>query len=203
MDWSVNFTQTSLNLYRLTGYPKDSLSMHSPNVVAINQPTIKSLLWFLLVFIVMFGVFEFLYFQIPDHLLRDVIYHYGLVLPCITVIQFVDSQQAVVALHNTLVTPKVTLEVVRGCDGAGALFLLMSAVMAFSASFKQKLYGLIIGIAFLMLVNWLRILVLYAIAVYQQNWFNLIHSYFAPSLIIILGCLFFLSWTEWVNRSRR
>ncbi len=176
--------------------------MNSSDLVVINQQTKKSLLWFLLVFILMFGVFEFLYFQIPDQLLRDVVYHFGLVLPCVTVIQLVDSQQAVIALHNTLVTPKVTLEVVRGCDGAGVLFLLMSAVLAFSASFKQKLYGLIGGIAFLVLVNWLRILALYVIAVYEQSWFNLIHSYFAPTLIIILGCLFFLTWTEWVNRSR-
>jgi exosortase family protein XrtM len=202
MGWLGDFTQTSLSLYRLTGYHKDKLSMNSSDLVVINQQTKKSLLWFLLVFILMFGVFEFLYFQIPDQFLRDAIYHYGLVLPCVTAIQLVDSQQVVIALHNTLVTPKVTLEVVRGCDGAGALFLLMSAVLAFSASFKQKLYGLIVGIAFLVLMNWLRILVLYVIAVYQQSWFNLIHSYFAPTLIIILGCLIFLTWTEWVNRSR-
>lgn len=151
---------------------------------------------FLPMFILMYGLFEFLYFKIPDLFLVDVIYHYGLVLPCAAIINFLHSGEHVVGVRNILSANGVALEVVRGCDGAGTIFLLTAAVISFSASFKAKIFGLLSGITLLVIINLMRIVGLYFVMAYHKPWFAPIHTYFAPSFIIIVCCLFFAGWVQ-------
>ena len=78
--------------------------------------------------------------------------------------------------------------------GAGAFFLLAAAVLAFPASFKRKAAGLLAGIMLLYGFNTLRISGLYYVAAYHFDWFTLFHTYLAPTLMIIVTCLFFVWW---------
>ncbi|MES2821998.1 MAG: exosortase family protein XrtM [Pseudomonadota bacterium] len=154
---------------------------------------------FLPLFIFIYGLFEFLYFKIPDVFLIDVMYHYGLVLPCAAIINFLHSGEQVMAARNILSANGVSLEVVRGCDGAGTIFLLAAAIISFSASLKDKFFGLLSGITLLVIINLIRIIGLYFVMAYYEPWFVPIHTYFAPSFIIILNCLFFAGWAQRVT----
>ncbi len=157
--------------------------------------------FFLLMFILVYGLFEFLYFKIPDLFLVDVIYHYGLALPCAAIINFLHSGESVIATRNILSANGISLEVVRGCDGAGTIFLLAAAVISFSASYKDKFFGLLSGITLLVIINLVRIIGLYFVMAYHKPWFAPIHTYFAPSFIIIVCCLFFAGWTQRVAKN--
>jgi exosortase family protein XrtM len=74
------------------------------------------------------------------------------------------------------------LEVVLGCDGSAALFLIMTAVIAFSVTIKLKVLRVFLGVLLVYLLNRIRIVGLNFVVAYQWDWFLPIHTYFAPHL---------------------
>jgi exosortase family protein XrtM len=155
---------------------------------------------FLLFFLVMYIVFHTLYFMVPNSFLLDSVYHTGIVSVSANIINFFAPAESASAVGNKLVSSKASLEIVRGCDGAGATFLLMAAILAFSATWKQKLVGLIGSLALMYALNQTRVIGLYFVVAYERNWFNLLHTYFAPTLIVVICCIFFLWWIKWSSR---
>jgi exosortase family protein XrtM len=151
---------------------------------------------FLLVFPVAYGVLHFLYFALPDALLRDVVHYYAIVLPAIAFLNFIAPNEAVSALHGSLQSGKASLEIVRGCDGAGAMFLLVAALIASAADFRRKLLGIASAILLLYMLNQLRVIALYFVVAYRRDWFGPLHNYAVPMLVIAASVLFFLWWTS-------
>lgn len=147
-------------------------------------------------FLGIYGIFHTLYFRLPDEILREVVYYRGIGVFCSQLIHFIAPLEQVSAIHNHLQSPHADLEIVRGCDGAGALFLVMAAILAFPASIKRKLMGLVLGIALMYTLNLIRISGLYFVVAYHNDWFTVIHTYLAPTLLIIVACLFF-AWWAW------
>ena len=143
------------------------------------------------------------YFSIPDSLFREVIYNQGLGVPCTSLIHWIFPDERVSAVQNHLVSSRADLEIVRGCDGAGALFLVVAAILSFPATFRRKLLGLGLGILLMYGLNLARITGLYFVIAYQRDWFPLVHTYLAPTLIIILACLFFAWWAFGTARASR
>jgi exosortase family protein XrtM len=150
----------------------------------------------IILFLGFYGVFHTLYFGLSDDVLRDVVYYQGIGVFCSALIHLIAPLEQVSAVHNHLLSPHADLEIVRGCDGAGALFLVMAAILAFPASIKRKLTGLILGVLLMYTLNLIRISGLYFVVAYHNDWFNLIHTYLAPTLLIIIACLFF-AWWAW------
>ena len=164
---------------------------------SINRDSLIYLqLKFLLIFVAVYGVFQGLYFLIPYDILQNVIYHYGIVGVSADILNIFTNEN-VSAVENKLTSSKAILVIIRGCDGTGSLFLLCAAIIAFSATIKHKLYGLIIAALFLYAVNQIRIIGLYFVVAYQRDLFLLIHTYFAPTLIIAICALFFAWWIHW------
>ncbi|MEM7304135.1 MAG: exosortase family protein XrtM, partial [Pseudomonadota bacterium] len=106
---------------------------------------------FLLLFIAIYALFQFLYFKIPDTILKNDIYYHGIVSISADIINFFTNEN-VTASENRLSSSKAILVIVRGCDGAGSIFLLIAAILAFSASIKDKVIGIISGIALLYII---------------------------------------------------
>ncbi|HMW71291.1 MAG TPA: exosortase family protein XrtM [Cellvibrionaceae bacterium] len=159
--------------------------------------------WFAAKFCAWFIAFECAYFFIPDDFLRDVVYHRFLVNPCVAIIQWLSPHEAVTGQQNFLLAPHANLEIVRGCDGAGAMFLLAAAMLAFRASPLHKSRGLVFGVALLAALNYGRIVGLYFLSAYASHHFLLVHSYLAPSFIIVLSCFVFAIWARRSPRPRR
>jgi exosortase family protein XrtM len=123
-----------------------------------------------------------------------VVYYHGFGVLCAQLIHFFAPLEQILAVHNHLQSPRADLEIVRGCDGAGALFLLMAAILAFPAPFKRKLKGVVLGVLLMYSLNLIRISGLYFVVAYHKDWFLLVHTYLAPTLLIVLACLFFAWW---------
>ncbi|TPQ27009.1 exosortase family protein XrtM [Methylomonas koyamae] len=149
---------------------------------------------FPLLFAGIYGLMHRAYFQIPDEVLRDTLYHWGLVRPDAALIDLLAPGERVAAVGNHLVSARANLEVVRGCDGSGALFLVVSAMLAYPAELGRKLAGVLAAAVFMYLLNLLRIAAIYVVVAYYPAWFLPAHTYFAPTLIVVLGCLFFAWW---------
>lgn len=157
---------------------------------------------FLLLFAAIYGLLHFAYFQIPDEVLRDVVHYHGLVKVSAGLIDLLAPVEHVAALQNHIISPLANLEVVRGCDGSGAMFLIVAAVLAFPASVVRKLVGIAASLALMYVLNLVRIVSIYFVVAYYPAWFLPAHTYFAPTLIVLLGCLFFAWWALWATRRK-
>lgn len=150
----------------------------------------------LLAFIGCYWLLDAGYFQVPDHTLANTVYYHGVTQVCAWLINHLFNGENVSAFQNQLIsaTGNANLQVVRGCDGSGALFLLLAAIAAFPARLLWKLQGWFCGAVFVYAVNLIRISGLYFVVAYRPDWFELIHVYLAPTLIIILVCIFYGWW---------
>jgi exosortase family protein XrtM len=174
-------------------------SVASLSVVGSKQ---TRALVFLLLFLLFYSLFHFGYYLIPDTLLGNVIYQEGITRISAELINWISPQEQAQGMDNRIQSRYALLEIVRGCDGAGVLFLVSSAILAFPASTKKKLFGLIMGLTLAYLLNQGRIVALYFIAAYQYQWFLPTHTYLFPTLIIILCSLFFLWWADRASSRR-
>jgi exosortase family protein XrtM len=146
------------------------------------------------VFVGCYALLNYGYFKIPDDLFLKVIYFHGVVIVCADLINMLAPLEQVLAQQNHLLSAKANLEIVRGCDGAGVLFLVVSAIVAFPSTWRRKLIGLLLGIGLIYLLNLLRISILYFVIAYRPDWFQLIHVYLAPTLMVLVGCCYFAWW---------
>lgn len=157
-------------------------------------------LLFLMLFAGIYGILHLSYFQIPDEILRNVIYHWGLVRLDAALIDLLAPAERVVAVQNHLISARANLEIVRGCDGSGALFLIVSAILAYPATLSRKLVGVCAALTLMYSLNLLRIAGIYFVVAYYPDWFLPAHTYFAPTFIVMMGCVFFAWWALWATR---
>jgi exosortase family protein XrtM len=158
--------------------------------------------WLLLAFMGVYALLDYIYFIIPDDIFIHVIHAHGLVAVCADLINVITPFERVVATTNQLLSAKVELNIVRGCDGAGVFFVLIAAMTIFPAPWQRKLIGIAQGIALIYAVNVLRICALYYIQANLRSWFVLVHIYVAPTFMLLIGCIFFAWWAFNSTRPR-
>lgn len=153
-----------------------------------------SLPGFALRMLAFYGVMHVLYFLVPDAMLKNTLYPWLFGEPTAALIGWQWPDEAIAAAANRLSSPRAVLEIVRGCDGSGVLFLVTAAVLAFPASWRARCVGVLLGAALVYALNLLRLGGLYFVAAYRQPWFQPLHTYFIPTLLIVLVALFYLGW---------
>ena len=127
-----------------------------------------------------------------EHLVIDV----ATVRPSVAVINLIAPLEQAQATGHRIVSPLGGLSILNGCEGTESIFLLLAAIAAFTAPWKHKLKGALLGTLFVYVLNQGRIVSLYFAAHYDRHWFDLLHGYVAPTLIIVLACVFFLWWAS-------
>jgi exosortase family protein XrtM len=150
---------------------------------------------FLLLFIGCYVVLEVCYLLIPDSALAT-LYHYLILVPVVWLTQPFDGADGLHAAGNTLVSKHVALAVVRGCDGAGFLFLLIAAIVATQSVSRRKWSGCLLAAGLVYLMNEVRIAALYTVERVRPDLFTVLHVYILPLLLIALSALFFMSWLQ-------
>jgi exosortase family protein XrtM len=137
-----------------------------------------------------------LYFLVPDQWLARIVYHHGIVSPGAMVIDVIAPHEAIRGEGNRLWSARASLEIVRGCDGSGLLFLLSAAIIAYPSTWREKLAGLAGALLLIYLLNQLRIVGLYFVAAYRDGWFVPLHSYFVPMSLVMACVAYFAWWTS-------
>ncbi len=148
-----------------------------------------------MLFVACYALLDYIYyFKVPVDLFINVIYYHGVVAVCADLINFIAPMEQVAPQLNHLISVHADLEIVHGCDGANVLFLVVSAILVFPSKGSRKLMGLLLGIGLIYSLNLLRISALYFVIAYHSDWFQLIHTYVAPTLMVIAGCFYFAWW---------
>ncbi|MGD9604430.1 MAG: exosortase family protein XrtM [Gammaproteobacteria bacterium] len=156
--------------------------------------TARSPLTFALRLLLTYALFHGAYLLIPDRILHDVLYPTLFGVPTTEIVGRLAPGEAVSAQANRIASPRAVLEIVRGCDGSGALFLLAAAILSFPASARARTAGLLLGTVFLYALNLARMIGLYFVAAYRTDWFLPLHTYFIPTLLVVAVTLFYLVW---------
>lgn len=151
---------------------------------------------FAISFILLFFVFEFAYNSIRDTDIEKLLIDHATVAPSAALINTIKPTEKVIATGHRLISPNVRLSVLNGCEGTETILLLVAAIIAFSASWKYKFLGILMGTTMIYLVNQGRIVGLYFCLRLDKALFDMIHGYIGPTLIIVIAALFFIWWAN-------
>jgi len=96
-------------------------------------------------------------------------------------------------------TPQFTMAIRRGCDAVEPTWLLCAVILAFPAPFVRKIWGILVGIVLLQLLNLVRIITLYWFGVHWHSVFDTMHVEIWPVIFIMAALLLFVGWKTWMT----
>lgn len=122
----------------------------------------------------------------------------GLILtPTTAVINTVTPDEHVTLAGRTLIAPNgANLRVTRGCEGVEMFLLLIAAIVAFPASLRRRLQGLLGGSLLAYALTIARLMTLHYILRYTPQAWEALHGLILPLAPIALMSLYFLHWTN-------
>jgi exosortase H (IPTLxxWG-CTERM-specific) len=84
----------------------------------------------------------------------------------------------------------------NGCNGVEAALLFGSAILAFPAPWRRRLYGLVAGFAAIQVLNLVRVVSLFWIGAHRPAFFSSSHTVLWQSAIVLFSVLLFLFWAS-------
>jgi len=89
-----------------------------------------------------------------------------------------------------------SLSIATGCNGAEAMALYFSAVFAFPAGWRQKLLGVVFGLVGIFIINQIRVVALFFVAMTKPEILPEAHNYAGQTFVIVLGMACWWFWAE-------
>ena len=87
-----------------------------------------------------------------------------------------------------------------GCNGVEATIVLLAAMLAFPAPWKNKLVGLAVGTLAVQGLNVVRVISLFYLGQWNRTWFEWAHLYVWQALIMLDVLIVWLIWVRRVPR---
>ena len=97
-------------------------------------------------------------------------------------------------LFFSINAPGGGLNVLNGCEGTEALFLLLAAFLVAPLPWRSRFGGFLLGVGMVFVVNQLRILALFYAYRADHALFDPLHGTVAPILVILLVAGYFYGW---------
>jgi len=140
------------------------------------------------------------YEPVRQALMLDAYYTGAVVSMSIWLIQLIGID--VTAQGAFLHLSSAVMEVKFGCNGLEAILLYVAAVLAFPASAKARLIGIIAGSTVLQILNIIRIAILAWVLEYRSDIFPIMHEYITQSIMIALAFIVFIIYLQKVSGDR-
>ncbi len=99
---------------------------------------------------------------------------------------------------TTITSGLFSVEIARGCDAYRLCALLTAAIVAFPAPVGRKVWGIGLGVLWLHLLNFVRIVGLFLIGGYAHTHFQRSHEIYFPIFLIAMTVC---AWMLWVRRA--
>ncbi len=97
-----------------------------------------------------------------------------------------------------LTSPRFSVSIFNGCNGLITTLILVAGVLAFPATWRAKLIGVVGGIFGVQVINMIRIVSLYYIGVFFPKYFNDAHVVVWQTIVILAGIALWVSWANFV-----
>jgi exosortase H (IPTLxxWG-CTERM-specific) len=92
------------------------------------------------------------------------------------------------------------ISIERACNGVEAVIILVSAMLAFPAPWKNRLIGIGLGFIAIQALNLVRIISLFYLGQWNRVWFDWFHLYLWQALIVLDALIAFLIWLRYLPR---
>jgi archaeosortase B (VPXXXP-CTERM-specific) len=154
-------------------------------------------------FYLLFGYFSILfYFLLHWRVTTDYIAVY---LP-ITIARSVAFVLRMFGYSTSVSGPIVDVQsfrftIIYHCAGIFGMMIYTAAVLAYTARWWEKLYGVIIGIVGLYTINTVRMAALGIIGIYWRDYFDFYHEFLWQGIFIIFVIAFWVFWKEKLIRN--
>lgn len=89
-----------------------------------------------------------------------------------------------------------------GCNGVEAMIVLFAAVIAFPATWRQRLIALVAGFFAVQAMNILRIISLFYLGQWNTEVFGWMHLYLWPVMIMLDVLVVFFVYLRWIGREQ-
>lgn len=158
-----------------------------------------SKLWrFLIIYLVLMGIFWFLIGYRPVQNIFDINGRYTDFIIYVTV-KLLGLAGIPTTTHGTIINlPSTSVEVVFGCNGLEAVLIYAIAVLAFPSAWKHKLLGIILGFIMIQFINIIRILAVIYVLDNFHRVFEIVHVYLAQGLMIAVSLGVFLLYLRFI-----
>jgi len=101
-----------------------------------------------------------------------------------------------VALRGTVIQgPHFAVNIRNGCNGVEAMMVLASAMLAFPATFRSRLAGLLAGSAAIQILNLVRVSSLVWLGEHHREFFDFVHVGVWQSIVILAAVVMFVFWS--------
>ena len=108
-----------------------------------------------------------------------------------------------VSVSGTAIGSKAfSVNIENGCNGLETALLLAAAVLAFPASWRQRIAGFVGGFLVIEIVNLVRVVSLFWIGAHRPRWFGSAHTLVWQSLVVLAGVALFVLWASIVTPKR-
>ncbi len=174
---------------RIAGLPEEPIPLYMRE----STPTpLGFAVKFVICFAVLFGAFEasrgsaFERFIVEDLILVPTTALINVVTP---------NEHAQLSAGRVISSPGSNLHVTRGCEGIEMFLLLVAGIVAFPASWKHRLQGLLFGSILAYVLSVARLMGLHYILRYSPGAWEALHGLVLPLGPIILMALYFMRWS--------
>jgi exosortase family protein XrtM len=149
---------------------------------------------FALLFLATFGALSALYGAARGTATERLLIDQLTVRPSAAAIALLTPGEKVVARGSQLVSPFARLSILNGCEGIETMLLLIAAIIAYAAPWREKLLAALLGVLLVYALNQIRIVSLFYAFHYDRQLFHLLHGVVAPLFLVACAGLFFLWW---------
>ena len=104
-------------------------------------------------------------------------------------------QQPLDVIGTVIRSPHFALDVRTGCNGIEAMMVLAAAMLAFPATLRSRIAGLLVGTAAIQVLNLVRVTSLIWLGEHHRPIFDFVHVGVWQSLIILAAVSMFVVWS--------
>lgn len=105
--------------------------------------------------------------------------------------------EAATAHGRAVSSPSASLSIERGCDAIHPAILFIAATLALPAAWRRKMLGILLGAAFLTMLNLVRIVTLYFVMKHYPRAFEAVHVEVWQAAFIALTVVCWILWAAW------
>lgn len=155
-----------------------------------------SLLWRAVSFVLLFSVLQLGWQGLRGTPMEYFVVHTCTVRPSTWIANILTPSIHARAVQSSIRAPGGGLNILNGCEGVEALFLLIAAFTVAPISWRSRMFGLLMGVPVVFVVNQIRILSLLYAYHFDRELFDPLHGIIAPLGVILLVAVYFYAWLD-------
>jgi exosortase H (IPTLxxWG-CTERM-specific) len=105
------------------------------------------------------------------------------------------AHQPIAVVGTVIRTSRFALDVRNGCNGVEAMMLLAAAMIAFPATLRSRLAGLLVTSAAIQILNLLRVSSLVWLGEHHRDVFDVVHVAVWQTIVILAAVSMFVFWS--------